>query len=180
MNRTIYVIVAVAMMLIGGAIGHMFMDSSVVSRLSGDAKSAGEGDPLPRFFLRDLDDNLYTITEWKNQALIINFWASWCSPCRREMPVFAQIAKEYADRDVTVLGIAVEQAHSARAFAQSMNIDYPLFYAYEDGATLYKLLGNRKGAIPYTVLVDKEGIIRHTFFGEIQEEKLRDLLTIIM
>lgn len=105
-----------------------------------------------------------TLARWRGKILVINFWATWCAPCREEMPYFSQIFGKYADKDVQFVGISSDSRESVETFAKQRAIAYPLWQAGPGAIELSQTLGNRIGALPFTLIVGKDGkpLFAHT------------------
>ena len=140
------------------------------------ADTTGPNSQLPDFTLPSLDGSQWRAEEWRNKILVINFWATWCPPCVREMPLLNQLQKAFAGRDVVFVGIAVDDADEARKFVQEKNIDFPILLGETRAMDLMVRLGNRFNALPYTVVADHGGTIIMRKFDEVREEDLRLLL----
>lgn len=112
------------------------------------------------FAAPDLDGKVHTYDEFAGQPLIINFWGTWCGPCRREMPDMKRIYDEYKDRGLEIIGIAVERnpamaARSVQAFVEQFGYDWVMLLANQETAKSLKL----GSGVPYTIFVDREGKI---------------------
>jgi len=120
------------------------------------------------------------LEQWRGKTIVLNFWATWCPPCREEMPELAELHNQFREQGVVVVGIAAETAPQIRDFAQSMQVGYPLLAGDMQAMELSAALGNDKNVLPYTVLIDAEGRIAQTYFGRISksllEQKLQPLL----
>lgn len=116
------------------------------------------------------------IAEEKGRVVVVNFWAVWCEPCKREMPMLARLSNEYASRGVTFLGASIddeEEIEKAKTFARKKNVAYPLIF----GVTTAEMTAFRLGdAVPVTVLLDREGVPRFRMVGELKEADLRQRL----
>ncbi len=129
--------------------------------------------------LTGVDGRKQLLGDWRGQILIVNFWATWCVPCRREIPTLIEFQREHAGRGVRVIGIAFDGAEPVRRFAREYAIDYPLFLA-GNGITMYNAaLGNSSGALPFTAVLDRDLRIygRHT--GEVSRSQLDGWLAAI-
>ena len=134
------------------------------------------GQILPEFEAADLNDNLRSIREWEGQVLLINFWATWCAPCRREMPDLMALHDELAGQ-ATVIGIALDSPEAVRGYVEELGIDYPVLIADDlAGTRLVRKLGNSNGLLPYSVFVDREGVIRSLKLGELTREQAKKRL----
>ncbi|MCF6322933.1 MAG: TlpA family protein disulfide reductase [Gammaproteobacteria bacterium] len=127
----------------------------------------------PAFTLPDLDGTPRSISEWDGKMLVINFWASWCKPCLREMPAFTRLQQHYRDQGVQFIGVALDDVRDVTAFLDRLEprINYPILLG--DGNTFETPMayGNQYGILPHTVIVDKYGKIAYTHFGSLTYEQ---------
>ncbi len=158
---------------IGGALlGDTLYDWYQSTTPGAKAAQAVVGSPAPAFALPDLDGELRRSEEWAGKVMVVNFWATWCPPCRKEMPDFNTLYQQYRDEGVVFVGIALDNPDKAQAFVEQIGIDYPILVGDETGIEAAKAFGNRFGALPYTAVVDRAGQIRHTHRGEVSREDL--------
>ena len=130
------------------------------------------GRPRPGFSLRDLEGRIVSADDFDGQVLLLNFWATWCAPCVEEMPMLSSLHRDYADRGMQVLGVAVDDETKARDFAVELGVDYPILVGQGEGMVLGRRYGNSSGMLPYSVLVDRSGIVRWTYLGALEREEL--------
>ena len=123
--------------------------------------------------LHNLDGAPQSLAGWRGRILVINYWATWCAPCREEIPLFVRLQQEYAAKNVQFIGIAVDQADKVRAFAQEFNINYPLLIAGIDAVELSRKAGNKAGVLPYTLVLDRTGKIAASLVGSLSEARMR-------
>ena len=97
----------------------------------------------------------------ENKILLINFWATWCPPCREEIPDFIRLHDEFKDRDFSVIGLAIDKQDKVNAFEQEIGISYPSLIVEKEGYALMEEYGSLHGALPYTVILDKKGNIAY-------------------
>lgn len=120
------------------------------------------------------------LNQYKGKIIVLNFWATWCPPCREEMPELSQLHTENQTKNVVVLGIAIDEIGLVKEFTRETPVSYPLFAAEDEGMALGNDLGNDKGVLPYTVIIDANGKVIKTHFGRINkallETSLRPLL----
>jgi peroxiredoxin len=124
---------------------------------------AGEGgESAPDFTLPRDDGQSISLSELRGQVVMINFWASWCGPCRQEMPLLEQIHQRYEPLGFTLLGVNVEEnSGDAIAFLEERPVSFPiLFDPNNDVSKLYDVI-----AMPSTVLIDRQGKVRHLHHG---------------
>ena len=103
---------------------------------------------------------------------MVNFWATWCAPCREEMPEFIKAQTEYGPKGLQFVGIAVDQPDKVEQFAKEIGLNYPTLVGGFGAMELSKTLGNNLMALPFTVVVDRKGAIVHTQLGELKPDKL--------
>lgn len=128
-----------------------------------------------RFFaviLPDAKGIMQPMSALRGQILVVNFWASWCPPCREEMPELSELQAMHQTEGLLVLGIAAEDQESVNQFASETPVGYPLLAADTEAGPLSYSLGNHRSVLPYTVVIDRDGHIVKTYFGRIT----RDLL----
>ncbi len=135
---------------------------------------AAVGDQRPPFRHASLDGQWVSADDFNGQTLLVNFWATWCAPCRREMPRLQAFSERHADQ-VSVVGIAIDDAGPVRDFIASLGIDYPILVGASDVLATQRAWGNAAGALPYTVLVDQDGMIRWQHLGEVTDKDLSSL-----
>lgn len=170
-----YLIAAVA-----GVSVYLIVQPALQNSDTGRRGSTGSelvGQPRPDFSLHDYNGTLVSINQYDGQLLLINFWASWCPPCRKEIPEFIDVYTMYHAEGFTIIGIAIDDQHDAEAFIKAMpNLDYPQLIGYDDAIEVAKKFGNRGGGLPYSALIDRQGIIRATHAGSLNKEELIDLI----
>lgn len=150
------------------------------------AEAAGPSGPqaviptlLPAFSLSDVSGKLTPISKWNGKSLVINFWATWCAPCRREMPLLKTIASEWADRDIAVVGIAVDYRDKVSAFARQFDINYPLLVGEQDALDVAAKFGMNSPAFPFTVFTDRNGEVVALFVGELHRPQADLILSVV-
>ena len=123
----------------------------------------------PDFSLRDLDGRPRGPDEWNGSVLVINFWATWCAPCREEIPLLIDLERRRPG--VRVVGIALDTAPSVQAFAKELGIVYPLLLDDLEGSTMRRY-GNRIGVIPFTAFVGRDGVVAYIRAGALEAGEL--------
>lgn len=119
------------------------------------------------FNFPDLEGKQRDMGEWSGQVVLVNFWAPWCPPCRKEMPALMELQEKYAGRGLTVVGITIDTRENAQNFADSLGINFPILIGEDGGLELAQALGNKVGALPYTVVLDRQGRAVYTHRSEI-------------
>jgi peroxiredoxin len=134
------------------------------------------GQPAPPFTLGSSTGARVSTGDFGGQLLLVNFWATWCTPCIEEMPMLQALQTEYADKGLQVIGIALDDVQRARDFAEDLGISYPVLLGATDVMLTARQWGNSSGQLPYTVLVDRDGIVRWTRLGILTRQTLTDEL----
>jgi len=134
------------------------------------------GQTRPEFAIEDLQGKMRSIREWDNKVILLNFWATWCPPCRREIPEFIQLQKKYGRQNFQIIGIAVDNETNVRKFAKKTKINYPIMAAQEEAVGLARRYGNRTDSLPYSVFIDRKGKISATFTGELGKNRAISIL----
>ena len=142
--------------------------------------SSGSTQALFAASFPDATGRQQALEQWRGKTIVLNFWATWCPPCREEMPELSQLQQQYREQGVVVIGISTETVSQIRDFAQSMQVGYPLLAGDMQAMELSAGLGNDKSVLPYTVLIDADGNVAATYFGRISkallEQKLLSML----
>ena len=135
------------------------------------------GQPRSPFTLPDAEGRPRNIAEWDGKVLVINFWATWCAPCREEMPLLIEMQQRFAGQGLRTLGIAVDTPERANAFAEKLGVNYPSLFATHEAIEIGKRYGNFLGVLPYTVVVDRAGVVRYTHLGLIERKRLEEAIS---
>jgi len=135
----------------------------------------------PEFAMVDLDGQTRNIKDWDGKVILLNFWATWCPPCLKEIPGFIELQEQYGDQGFQVIGIAVDNEEAVRDYVNEVKINYPVIAAEFEAIELSSRYGNRMGALPYSVIINRESEISNKITGElskIEAEKLIEKLNI--
>ncbi len=138
------------------------------------------GSRRPDFALPDLDGVLRNVQEWDGRVLVVNFWATWCPPCRREIPDFIALQEQYGERGLQFVGIAIDERAAVADFVQELGVNYPSLVGQADAIELGRRLGNSLGALPYTVIVDRQGMLVFAKRGELSREQAEAVISSLL
>jgi len=179
MKRSVFIVVIVVVGVVGLLAGiyanKLFQKQSTpASNTAGPVVSVPE--IRPDFGLMDLHGKLRNVSEWDGKVLMINFWATWCPPCRREIPAFIKLQQTYQDKGFTIVGVAIDTKQNAIDFVDPMGINYPVLVGEHRGISLAKDYGNRLGVLPYTVIVNRDGKIVYTHRNELTYDEAEKLI----
>lgn len=144
---------------LGFYIGHRLEHQIRSADNDGPALELVAPDVRPAFTLPDTAGESRSIQEWDGKVLVVNFWATWCPPCREEIPEFIALQKKYASRGLQFVGIAIDETEAVLPFVQEVGVNYPILLGQLSGIDLSREYGNRWGALPFTAVVDRQGRI---------------------
>ena len=165
MIKRILLIVLVAIMALGLGVYFRFMGSPVEFSLN-------KKEILKDFVLTDLWNNPHSVNEWQGRIRIINFWATWCPPCLKEIPDFIALQEQYTGKNIQFIGVAIDNKESVEQFLSSKTINYPILLAENEGLILAHQLGNIMNSVPYTIVVNQQGLIVKQYQGEVKKDEL--------
>ncbi len=123
-----------------------------------------------------LDDKPQALGQWRGKVLVVNFWATWCAPCREEIPWFIKLQDQYAPRGVQFVGLAIDQKERVVPYARDIGINYPVLVGGLDSMEFARQVGNRRGVLPFTLVIDRKGKVVAAEIGILKPEKLEILL----
>lgn len=140
--------------------------------------------PLFAAVAEQADGKALNLGQWRGQPLIVNFWARWCGPCRKEIPELVEVQKKYRAQGLVVVGLAVEDVTYREAvadFARAYEINYPVAAAGSAaGIDLMKALGNEKAGLPFTVIIDRQGRMVRQKLGAMTRSELEAAIKLIL
>lgn len=131
----------------------------------------------PEFTLPDLDGRQRSITEWDGKVIALNFWATWCPPCLKEVPEFVSLQDKYQAQGLQFIGIALQKPEEVREFVAEHKVNYPMLAGELEVIKLAEAYGNHVGALPYTVIIDRNGQIAHVKPGILPTEEAESIIT---
>ena len=120
----------------------------------------------------DAEGRPQPFAQWNDRVLVLNFWATWCAPCVEEMPDLQRMRDKHRARGLEVVGIGIDSPSNIRDFRAKLDLKFPLLAAGAGGSDLGKALGNEKGVLPFTVIVDRAGQLRHRKIGRVSPAEL--------
>jgi thiol-disulfide isomerase/thioredoxin len=146
--------------------------------VAGDALPARElADQLPEFMLENLAGEPQSIASWPGKPLLINFWATWCAPCLREIPMLKEF--QQSDDSLQVVGIAVDRRAPVLTFAETMQFNYPILIGQSDAWEAAAAFGVDFYALPFTVFTAGDGSVLGVHTGELHPEHLENLTILL-
>jgi peroxiredoxin len=160
-----------AIIFLVGALGGNYLYKILTKQPEANAAAqAMVSKKVPEFTLPDLDGKTRNIREWDGSVIVLNFWATWCPPCRKETPMFVELQESLGERGLQFVGVAIDDAAKVQDFMDTYGVNYPMMIGSEDAIEVAKKYGNKFGALPYTVIIDRQGTIAHVTRGELKRE----------
>lgn len=135
---------------------------------------------LPDFRLPDLDGKLRSGDEWRGKVVLLNFWATWCPPCRKEIPVFVSLQKQYQAQGLQFVGISIDQTEPTQAYAMEAGINYPVLIGDMQTVAMSRQLGNRLEGLPFSALFDRHGKLVFIKVGAVDRESLEKQILVLL
>jgi len=126
--------------------------------------------------LPDLAGKPQRLDQWRGRVLVVNFWATWCEPCKAEMPQFIRAQTAQGANGLQFVGIAVDSADKVEKFAQDLGVNYPTLIGGLGAIELSRQLGNDLMALPFTIVLDRDGKVVHTQLGPLKGDRLQTLI----
>jgi thiol-disulfide isomerase/thioredoxin len=163
-NRAIFAAVGVLAVLAGTAMWLITRPGRIEPEIGGAALYAAT--------FTDARGAQQSLGKFQGKVIVLNFWATWCAPCREEMPAFERLQSRWASRGVQFVGLSDEEPARVERFAREIGVTYPLWTGGEAVGELARRLGNRTGVLPFTVLITADGQISDEKVGAYTESDL--------
>ncbi|MBI4989472.1 MAG: TlpA family protein disulfide reductase [Rhodocyclales bacterium] len=167
----------VAVSTLAATAGYYFGRPQQISHAPPEAAPSADAPArLLALTLPDLNGQPQSLSQWTGKVLVVNFWATWCPPCREEMPEFSRLNVKYASNGVQFIGISIDSADKVAAFRNEVAISYPLLISNLETLDLSSDLGNRAKALPFTVILRKDGNPQQVKLGKFATPDLEKAL----
>lgn len=172
-HRSNLIIIAVAVLgaLLGLAAGGWY-DRAPEAPVPAGVKVLRPGDKRAELELPDPEGRPRRLSEWDGQLLLVNFWASWCGPCRAEMPLLDRVGTVWAGKGIQVVGVAIDDADAVRTFLKNSPVHYPILVDASNGTDPSLIFGDTRSVLPYSVLIGRDGTILATRSGSFTQASL--------
>lgn len=171
----------VALIAIG--IGGYLLQANLAEKSNPAIESANAtlttGNDKIQFELKDVTGKLRQSSEWDGKGRLINFWATWCAPCRREIPLLIATQDKFAADNLQIIGIAVDFPDEVAAYAEEAEFNYPILVGQEDAMAVAELSGIDFIGLPFTMVVSPDGDLIKTHIGEIVEAHIDKITTVL-
>jgi thiol-disulfide isomerase/thioredoxin len=178
MNKALLAVIAV----VAGAVGFAAYRVTLPSPETTVIRPAAKGLPetLPEFSLENRDGTLQSIRDWPGKSMIVNFWATWCAPCRREIPLLNALHRTRGAEGFQIVGVAVDFREDVLRYATEIGIDYPLLIGEQDGLNAVNAFGLETIGFPFTAFTDDQGRIVTLHIGELTEPQAEVILDTVL
>lgn len=183
MSNKLLAPIALAALLVGACDRSQTEQPAPAADVGPAAETAAPAPPVPpaplvEFSLNDMAGELRSSTEWDNRPRLVNFWATWCAPCRREIPLLKEAQEKYTDLNLQVIGIAVDFQEDVEAYAEEAQFNYPILVGQEDAMAVAETSGVDFIGLPFTMVVAPSGELIKTHIGEIVEEHVESIVDV--
>ena len=168
------VLLAAVAALVGGLLVSTRLHDPAIQEAKEQQAASGKSVLAATF--PDLNGQRQPLSQWRGKVLVVNFWATWCQPCREEIPGFIKLQREMADKGVQFVGIAIDQGNKVNDFSRELGVNYPLLLGEESAFELQSRLGNPSSVLPFTVVIDSAGKLVSRHAGELGADQLRSSL----
>lgn len=167
--KLIYFTLFIIVITIAGITGYLLQTQDGTSNSS-------EIVQRPLFTLSDIQGAVHTSQDWDGKVVVVNFWATWCPPCIREIPEFIELQKLYGDKGLQFVGIAVDELEQVKQFVVKKQINYPILVNQEESLNIAHQFGLKIEALPFTAIVDRAGNIRARYVRQLNRLTLEEVL----
>lgn len=176
MRRFLVTIVSIAALLSGFYLSARYYAEPAPGS---DVPQSGNlvGDLRPDFTLANNHGESVSLSQFGDKTILLNFWATWCAPCRQEMPMLMDLQRQYGSTGFQVVGIALDNPEKVKSFISTYGISYPILVGESDVFETSAAYGNTEGVLPYSVLIDREGVIRWKYAGIIRHNQITGVLS---
>ena len=179
MKNTIAVAVILAAAAAAGYFAQQYFRTTAQPGVTTEAEQNALSSGRIAFAMPDLNGRMRKLSEWDGEARLVNFWATWCEPCRREIPLLKKVQSEKADKGLQVIGIAVEYPEDVLPYAEQAEFNYPILVGQEEAMDAAEQSGVNFIGLPFTMVISADGDLVNVHTGEIKEDHIERIVTIM-
>ena len=176
MKTAVIFILAITIAGVSGFALQRYLATDITPVAPVQMQNAMIGSQRPEFAMMDIEGNIRKISDWDGEVVLLNFWATWCPPCLKEIPDFIEVQQQLQNQGFQIIGVAVDNEDDTRAFASEMAMNYPVMAGEMEAIELSQRYGNKIGGLPYSAIIDRNGKITHTITGELSKDRLISIL----
>lgn len=147
-----------------------------ITAISADSRNESKPVPARPFTLPDTKGTAHNLSQWKGKVVVLNFWATWCPPCLKEIPEFVKLQKEFGGKGLQFIGIAIDDVQEVEEFIEMHEVNYPVLVGEENASEIAFMYGNQLGVLPFSVVINRKGDVISRHKGELQPQKLKKIL----
>jgi thiol-disulfide isomerase/thioredoxin len=170
MKKTFAIFIAIIIAAGSGFAVHRYLNQKQ------DQNNPIIGQQRPEFAAPDLNGDFQNIKQWDGKLLFLNFWATWCYPCKQEIPTFMELQEAYGEQGFQIVGLAIDDIDEVKEYVEEISLNYPTMVTQQAGIELAKRYGNPKGVLPFTVIINRDGKISNTIRGELSKKRAKEIL----
>ena len=176
MSKSTALAIGLVVLFVAGIAGYFVANSTRESSIP--VVEARDDVAKVEFSLPDIDGTVRNASEWDGKALLINFWATWCAPCRREIPLLKATQEAHGEDNIQIIGIAVDFPEEVAAYADEAQFNYPILIGQEDAMAVAEVSGVDFIGMPFTMVVAPSGELIKAHMGEIHEPQIEQIVDV--
>lgn len=179
-TRRLLLYAAVAVVSAAAGVGLRVWHGAGDAQQTATPATASPAESILALQLPDTQGKPERLEQWRGKVLVVNFWATWCAPCREEIPMFIKMQDKYRAQGVQFVGISIDQPDKTAQFAKEFGVNYPVLIGGFDVVDKSRDAGNDKRGLPFTLIFDRKGAINRAELGGLKQEKLEPVLAALL